>query len=184
MFAWYLWRAQLAQRAEPNAGHRAIAAAHGMTVTTQNIDNLHERAGSQDVVHLHGSLFAFRCTDCDTPYDGDIAFPSEPVESITPPECPMCGGLVRPGVVWFGEALPDDEWAEAERRMSTADALLIVGTSGVVYPAAGLPQIAHARGIPIVEVTPQPTDLSPLASVVVTATAAEALPRILAGRIG
>ena len=183
MFAWYLWRAQLAQRAEPNAGHRAIAAARGMTVTTQNIDNLHERAGSQDVVHLHGSLFAFRCTDCDTPYDEDIALPNEPVESITPPECPVCGGLVRPGVVWFGEALPDDEWAEAERRMSTADALLIVGTSGVVYPAAGLPQIAHARGIPIVEVTPQPTDLSPLASVVVTATAAESLPRILAGRI-
>lgn len=135
------------------------------------------------MVHLHGSLFSFRCTDCDTPYDEDIALPNEPVESITPPECPVCGGLVRPGVVWFGEALPDDEWAEAERRMSTADALLIVGTSGVVYPAAGLPQIAHARGIPIVEVTPQPTDLSPLASVVVTATAAEALPRILAGRI-
>ena len=85
MFAWYLWRAQLAQRAEPNAGHRAIAAARGMTVTTQNIDNLHERAGNQDVVHLHGSLFAFRCTECDTPYDEDIAFPTEPVESITPP---------------------------------------------------------------------------------------------------
>lgn len=183
MYAWYLWRAQLSQRAEPNAGHRAIAASRGMTVTTQNIDNLHERAGSEDVVHLHGSLFAFRCTDCDTPYEEPIALPEEPVERIAPPECPVCGGLVRPGVVWFGEALPQDEWAEAERRMKTADALLIVGTSGVVYPAAGLPLMAHAREIPIVEVTPQPTDLSHLADVVVPATAAEALPRILQGRI-
>ena len=183
MFAWYLWRAHLAQRAEPNAGHRALAAAQKVTVTTQNIDNLHERAGSEDVAHLHGSLFEFRCTDCATPYCEQIALPTRPVDKITPPECRECGGLIRPGVVWFGEPLPQNEWVEAERRMSTADALPIVGTSGVVYPAAGLPVTAYRRGIPIVEVSPQPTDLSQLASVVVTATAAEALPRILSGRI-
>ncbi|OFT74128.1 NAD-dependent protein deacylase [Corynebacterium sp. HMSC30G07] len=179
MFAWYLWRAHLAQQAQPNAGHLAIANCPKTTVTTQNIDNLHERAGSQNVVHLHGSLFDFRCTDCDEPYTAEIALPHEPVPTITPPTCPTCGGLIRPGVVWFGEALPEAEWHEAERRMRTADALLIVGTSGVVYPAAGLPLMAHAREIPIIEVTPMRTDLSHLATVVVEDTAANALPKLL-----
>lgn len=179
MFAWYLWRARLAQQAEPNAGHIAIARSPKTTVTTQNIDNLHERAGSEEVVHLNGSLFEFRCSLCDAPFPHPIPFPQEPVGEITPPACPVCGGPVRPGVVWFGEALPEDEWAEAERRMSTADALLIVGTSGVVYPAAGLPLMAHARDIPIIEVTPMRTDLSHLAEVVVEDTAASALPKLL-----
>ncbi|UIZ91470.1 NAD-dependent deacylase [Corynebacterium sp. CNCTC7651] len=179
MFAWYLWRAHLAQQAEPNAGHIAIANMAGATVTTQNIDNLHERAGSKNVVHLHGSLFDFRCSHCDTPYTAPIDIPNEQVPAITPPKCPVCGGAVRPGVVWFGEALPDDAFLEAERRMKTADAVLIVGTSGVVFPAAGLPLMAHAREIPIVEVTPMRTDLSPLATVVVEDTAAHALPLIL-----
>lgn len=182
MFAWYLWRAHLAQQAEPNAGHSAIAEAakrKRVTVTTQNIDNLHERAGSEDVVHLHGSLFQFRCAECDTPYQGEMEIPQEQVPAITPPGCPRCGGLIRPGVVWFGEALPEDEWAQAEERMKTADAVVIVGTSGVVFPAAGLPMMAHAREIPIIEVTPMRTDLSHLATVVVEDTAANALPKIL-----
>ena len=86
---------------------------------------------------------------------------------------------MRPGVVWFGEALPEAEWQEAERRMRTADAVLIVGTSGVVYPAAGLPLLAHANEIPIIEVTPMRTDLSHLAEVVIEDTAANALPKLL-----
>lgn len=179
MFAWYLWRARLAQQAEPNAGHIAIARSPKTTVTTQNIDNLHERAGSTEVVHLHGSLFEFRCSLCDVSYNHPIPFPEQPVAEITPPACPECGGPVRPGVVWFGEALPEAEWQEAERRMRTADAVLIVGTSGVVYPAAGLPLLAHAHGIPIIEVTPMRTDLSHLAEVVVEDTAANALPQLL-----
>ncbi len=179
MFAWYLWRARLAQRAEPNAGHVAIARSSKTTVTTQNIDNLHERGGSNNVVHLHGSLFEFRCSLCDEPYTGPVNLPEEPVAEITPPACSLCGGSVRPGVVWFGEALPEAEWKEAERRMRTADALVIVGTSGVVYPAAGLPLMAHARDIPIIEVTPMRTDLSHLADVVIEDTAAAALPTLL-----
>ena len=179
MFAWYLWRAQLVQQAQPNAGHIAIAKTPGTTVTTQNIDNLHERAGSTEVAHLHGSLFDFRCSLCSAAYTTPIDLPTEPVAKIHPPSCPACGGLIRPGVVWFGEALPQDEWAIAEQRMKTADAVLIVGTSGVVFPAAGLPLMAHAREIPIVEVTPLRTDLSPLATVVVEDTAADALPVIL-----
>lgn len=180
MFAWYLWRAQLAQRAQPNAGHVAIARTPGATVTTQNIDDLHERGGSKDVAHLHGSLFEFRCDRCEAPYSAEIEIPDQQVAKIHPPTCPACGrGLIRPGVVWFGEALPRREWAIAEERMLNADAVLIVGTSGVVFPAAGLPLMAHSRGIPIVEVTPMRTDLSQLAAVVVEDTAANALPLIM-----
>ena len=149
-------------------------------VTTQNIDDLHERGGSKDVAHLHGSLFEFRCDRCEAPYSAEIEIPDQQVAKIHPPTCPACGrGLIRPGVVWFGEALPRREWAIAEERMLNADAVLIVGTSGVVFPAAGLPLMAHSRGIPIVEVTPMRTDLSQLAAVVVEDTAANALPLIM-----
>ncbi|SES25703.1 NAD-dependent deacylase [Corynebacterium cystitidis] len=191
MWAWYLWRAHLVNQAEPNAGHRAIAdwgmrsgtrnGAHHdvkVTVTTQNIDNLHERAGSSDVAHLHGSLFHYRCSICSRPWKAPVELPDEPVERLTPPTCPLCGNLVRPGVVWFGEALPPREWEKAEQRMNEADLVVIVGTSGVVYPAAGLPVIAYQRGTPIIEVTPKRTDLSTIASVVVETTAAQGLPRI------
>ncbi|MEX3505325.1 NAD-dependent deacylase [Corynebacterium sp. LK2510] len=184
MYAWYLWRASLVNRAEPNAGHRALALWQRredkkVTITTQNIDNLHERAGSTNVVHLHGSLFEFRCAICSRPWRGEVDFPTEPVAEITPPECPLCGNLIRPGVVWFGEALPHREWEEAEARMATADAVVVVGTSGVVFPAAGLPLMAHELGTPIVEVTPQRTDLSSIAAAVVEDTAANALPNML-----
>lgn len=191
MWAWYLWRAQLASRAEPNAGHLAVAQwaeTKDVTVTTQNIDNLHERAASavsaqpqrNPVVHLHGSLFDFRCSICSRPYRGEIELPEEPVDKLSPPECPLCGNLVRPGVVWFGEPLPAQEWDEAERRMVEADLVVIVGTSGVVFPAAGLPLLAHELGTPIIEVTPQQTELSRIASVTVLDTAANALPALTA----
>lgn len=184
MWAWYLWRAHLASQAEPNAGHRAIATwaqrdGTTVTVTTQNIDNLHERAGSDNVVHLHGSLFDFRCSLCSRPYKGTIELPEEPVERLVPPTCPLCDNHIRPGVVWFGEPLPPQEWDEAERRMVEADLVVIVGTSGVVYPAAGLPVLAHQMGTPIIEVTPMRTELSPIATVTLESTAAEALPALI-----
>ena len=183
MLAWYLWRAVLCRRADANAGHRAIgqwAERGGVTVhvTTQNIDDLHERGGSKNVAHLHGSLFRYRCSICSKPARMP-ELPTEQIERATPPTCTLCGNPVRPGVVWFGEALPEAEWKEAERRMRTADALVIVGTSGVVYPAAGLPLMAHAREIPIIEVTPMRTELSHLADVVIEDTAANALPSLL-----
>ncbi|EFK55253.1 NAD-dependent deacylase [Corynebacterium genitalium ATCC 33030] len=197
MWAWYLWRARLASRAEPNAGHLAIAEwgrreGVRVTVTTQNIDNLHERAvlvnstpdgpnNPDDIVHLHGSLFEFRCSICSRPYKGEIELPEEPVEKLTPPSCPLCGNLVRPGVVWFGEPLPPKEWDEAERRMVEADLVVIVGTSGVVFPAAGLPLLAHELGTPIIEVTPMHTELSRISNVTLVDTAAKALPELLRG---
>ncbi|AHI18791.1 MAG: NAD-dependent deacylase [Corynebacterium casei] len=180
MWAWYLWRARLARRAVPHAGHEAIAKHSGkVTVTTQNIDDLHERAGSGEVAHLHGSLFAFRCSSCHTPYSREIELPESPTPRLAPPECEKCSGLIRPGVVWFGESLPQDQWEKAEEYMSAADAVVIVGTSGSVWPAAGLPTIAHRAKIPIIEVSPQRTDLSDLATVHITNKAVYSLPEIL-----
>lgn len=180
MWAWYLWRAHLAHKAHPHAGHEAIAQCPGkVTVTTQNIDDLHERAGSKDVAHLHGSLFAFRCSRCHTPYTADIALPTQPQERMTPPKCEVCQGLIRPGVVWFGESLPQDHWERAEENIRTADVVIIVGTSGSVWPAAGLPTLAHRQGTPIIEISPQHTELTDLATIRIDDTAANSLPAIL-----
>lgn len=187
MWAWYRWRAGRAAAAQPNAGHRAIAYWAGsdlvdqLHVSTQNIDDLHERAGSDDVTHLHGSLFDYRCTSCAIPWSDDRNYPSPAVARLTPPVCAVCGGPVRPGVVWFGEALPMADWDIAEQRMAEADLVVIVGTSGVVQPAASLPYGAYRRGVPILEITPQPTELSRLATFTWRDTAARALPALMKG---
>lgn len=187
MWAWYRWRAGVASRAEPNAGHKAISYWEGshtvehVHITTQNIDNLHECAGSTDVTHLHGSLFEYRCTDCALPWEDDKNYPVEPIERLAPPQCEKCGGLIRPGVVWFGESLPVEEWDIAEQRIAEADLMVIVGTSGIVHPAASLPQLAKQRGIPIVEISPARTELSNLADFTWMSTAAQALPALMRG---
>ena len=187
MWAWYRWRAGRAAAAHPNAGHRAIAYWAGsdlvehLHVTTQNIDDLHERSGSTDVTHLHGSLFAYRCTACGTSWPDDRDSPAAAVARMRPPACPVCAAPIRPGVVWFGEALPVQDWDIAEQRMAEADLVLIVGTSGVVQPAASLPYGAYRRGIPILEISPQPTELSRLATFTWRATAAQALPELMKG---
>lgn len=185
MWAWYLWRARLALEAEPNPGHRALgdwselAGVDEVHVTTQNIDNLHERGGADDVAHLHGSLFDFHCTICSRPWRGEVEYPAEPVERLRPPECPLCGNLIRPGVVWFGEALPQREWQVAEEKMRRADLVVVVGTSGVVYPAASLPMLAYRQGTPVLEVSPAATELSGLSTVSWRSTAAAALPALV-----
>lgn len=186
MWAWYLWRASVCLGAEPNAGHRALAdwadlPGASVGVTTQNIDDLHERAGARDVVHLHGSLFDYRCTICSRPWRGEVDYPAEPVARQTPPACPLCKNLVRPGVVWFGENLPQDEWERAEARMAAADLVVIVGTSGVVQPAAGLPALAKQWGAKLLEISPEETELSQIADVSWRSTAARGLPEIVLG---
>ena len=181
VWAWYLWRHHLVGSVEPNAGHRAVAdwQQHAdVRVITQNIDDLHERAGSRDVAHLHGSLFDFRCSRCGKPYGGEIPAMPEPVAALEPPLC-LCGGSIRPGVVWFGEGLPEEPWEQAVDAVATADVLVVVGTSGIVYPAAGLPSAALAKGIPVIEVNPDNTPLSSSATATVRDTAARALPGLL-----
>jgi len=181
VWAWYLWRHYMMGAVDPNPGHLAVAAWEDyaeVQVVTQNVDNLHERAGSNRVYHLHGSLFEFRCDRCGSPYTGELPAMPEPVEVIDPPRC-SCGGLIRPNVVWFGEGLPDDAWDLSVQAVAKADVVIVVGTSSVVYPAAGLPEAALANGIPVVEVNPQPTPLSEAATAVVRETSAVALPQLL-----
>ena len=180
-WAWYRWREHLVSGAQPNAGHLAVARAadhREVVVATQNVDDLHERAGSPTVHHLHGSLFAHRCDTCGEPVRVD-APPVELVERLAPPRCPHCDGRARPGVVWFGETLPSGPWDAAVTAIENASAVLVVGTSGLVHPAASLPDLAAAAGTPVVEVNPGPSGLGGSVSVHVRATAGEAVPALL-----
>ncbi|MGZ8178914.1 SIR2 family NAD-dependent protein deacylase [Williamsia sp. SKLECPSW1] len=179
VWAWYQRRRAMVGSVAPNAGHRALAewaSAADIRVVTQNVDDLHERAGSTDVVHVHGSLFACRCDTCGRAHEVEAREPDG--ERVDPPACD-CGGRVRPGVVWFGEMLPQNAFAEASARAQACEVFLLVGTSGVVYPAAGLPHIARGAGATIIEINPQETDLSDACDITVRSTAAVALPEIV-----
>ena len=181
VWAWYLWRHHLVKEVAPNDGHRAVAAWQDyaeVTVVTQNVDDLHERAGSKTVHHLHGSLAEFWCDTCGSRYHGPLPDMAEPVLEKTPPSC-ECGGLIRPGIVWFGEQLPDEPWQAAVAAVASADIVVVVGTSGIVYPAAGLPEIALARGAVVIEVNPEPTPLSESATASIRESAGTALPALL-----
>lgn len=185
VWGWYRWRAESVARSEPNAGHLALARwqkrAH-VDIATQNVDDLHERAGATVLSHVHGSLFQPYCSDCETPaqLDASANAPDQAEQRVPPPECPVCGGLIRPGTVWFGEALPADAWMAAERAVRAADLVVVVGTSGVVYPFAGLPAIARSAGAKVVEINPVETEVSDMADHRWRTTAAQALPALVA----
>jgi len=146
---WYASRREAIRAAEPNDGHRALvdlaACVERFTLVTQNIDGLHQRAGSRDVIELHGNILRSRCSQ-----EGVVV--EEPTDGERPPACPRCGALLRPDVVWFGEILPLDALAAAQEAAATCDVLLSVGTSNLVVPAASLPWIAAARGATVVVV--------------------------------
>jgi NAD-dependent protein deacetylase/lipoamidase len=188
VWGWYEWRRARVRRAQPNPGHLATAAIEGLipgsVVITQNVDDLHERAGSRAPVHLHGSLFAPRCVAeaahpaafSDT--GGEAADPGEGGR-MSPPRCARCGALVRPGVVWFGEALPEAALAAAIEAAAACDVLLTVGTSGVVYPAAEIPRIAARCGAAVVQINPRPTPLDKICAVNLRGSAAQVLPALV-----
>lgn len=177
VWGWYEWRRMQVMQTQPHAGHALLARweAEGRlaAVVTQNVDDLHERAGSRHVIHVHGSLFAPRCFDCGAPRSLGQEPPQEPEggRRLAPPTCTACGGRVRPGVVWFSEALPPDAWAAAEAEVEEADLLVVLGTSGLVYPAAGLPGQGRRAGSWVVQVNPQPTALDEVAHVNLRLTA-------------
>lgn len=184
VWAWHLWLAGLVRRSQPNPGHVALAqwaAQDGMDlrIITQNIDDLHERAGSAVLAHLHGNLFAFRCADCETPHDASVEFPDEPQARRTPPACSGCGGYIRPEVVWFGEVLPHQDVQDSIDAMLSSDLVLVVGTSGIVQPAASLPDIARGHGTTVVEINPAPTRLSERVDHCWRAPAGQALPALV-----
>lgn len=168
VWGWYRWRAAQARRVAPHAGHRAIAAleARGATVdvVTQNVDDLHERAGSSRVAHLHGRLLRSRCAGCGATASPDpiLAPYDAPDEGRreAPPVCAHCGGAFRPDVVWFGEPLPEDAWAAGVEAVHACDRAVVVGTSGLVQPAASLPSLARALGKPVLEINPVPSALT------------------------
>lgn len=176
VWEWYAWRRSLVAAAEPNAGHLALAKleqrSSALLLVTQNVDGLHRRAGSHRVVELHGDLWTTRCVQCGSESrEADLG--------ELPPRCLKCGGLLRPGVVWFGEPLPSEAVTTAFAAASKADVVLVVGTSGVVYPAAQLPIVAQERGAYVVEVNVERTPLTSRADAVFIGPATEILPRLV-----
>jgi len=178
VWRWYKWRQELIYAADPNPAHLALAELERLgvlkAVITQNVDGLHRKAGSRRVVELHGNIWRVRCTSCGR------EFPVEKPVGEIPPRCPICGGLLRPAVVWFGEPLPRGAWGEALSLASSADFMLVVGTSGAVYPAAHIPRIAKRNGAVIAVVDPGETALDDIADFKIRGKAAEILPRLVA----
>ncbi len=178
--AWYRHRRRILHEARPNAGHEALAALERMTpdflLITQNVDGLHQRAGSERVAELHGSLAQQRCMACGR--DAPGALLDEAEGALV--RCPACGGLIRPGVVWFGEALPAAPWARAAEAAGAAEVFLSVGTSAVVYPAAGLPALALRSGAYVAEINTEPSAIAGGLSEVVLGPSATVLPALVA----
>lgn len=191
VWTWYRWRQSLIQAVDPNPGHLALArwqqalaeAGGRLSISTQNVDDLHERAGAEVLAHLHGSIAAHRCTGCGTPaqlpapdWDGFEVAP----QAEEPPSCEHCAdGLIRPDIVWFGEMLPMDAFDATMEAIRAADLVLVVGTSGIVQPAAGLPLLALERGTPLVEVNPEETELSETMDFVLRGPSGRILPALL-----
>jgi NAD-dependent deacetylase len=186
VWGWYEWRRAAVLRAHPNAGHRAIAAMAGRVpefrLVTQNVDDLHERGGSRDVLHLHGEIARPRCEVCGISH----VLPSErPAVSpagarLEPPRCESCGGRIRPGVVWFGEPLPSAPWARAREAARRCEVFLVCGTSSLVQPAASLTGMAIAAGAATIQVNPHRTEVDDSVRFILRGTAATVLPQLVA----
>ena len=174
---WYAWRREAVKAVRPNPGHYALVEFEkrlpNFTLITQNVDGLHRMAGNQNVLELHGNIQRVRCADCYTfteVWDDD----SEAV-----PRCGECGGLLRPDVVWFGEALPRDQLEAAIEAARMCDIFFSIGTSGVVQPAASLAYAAHNRGAVVVEINAEPTPLTSKADYALHGKSGEILPRVV-----
>ncbi len=177
VWEWYDWRRGLIAQAHPNAGHAALAEierrAKRFTLITQNVDGLHDRAGSRQVLKIHGDIWTLRCPAC-----GRERHDPRPSIPDLPPRC-ECGALERPGVVWFGEALPPDVWQGAEQAAREAQVFLVIGTAAVVYPAAGLVGLAKSAGAKVVEINVAETPVSATVDSSLRGKAAEILPQLV-----
>jgi len=177
VWEWYLWRRSIIAKAAPNPGHLALVRLEArkpeFLLITQNVDGLHERAGSRRLVKLHGDIWEVRCMQCGRQErDERLELPE------LPPRC-SCGGSLRPAVVWFGEDLPENAWNEAVRAVHSAQLLLVVGTSAVVYPAASLIPMARTSGARIIEVNLEETPYSPAVDCALRGRAGELLPQLI-----
>ncbi|AHL22256.1 NAD-dependent protein deacetylase [Thermococcus nautili] len=184
VWEFYRWRMRKILDAKPNPAHYALAELERMgllrAVITQNVDDLHREAGTRNLIELHGNIFRVRCTSCD--YRENLKESGrvyEFVDSKDLPRCPRCGSLLRPDVVWFGEALPRDALEEAFRLAEKADVVIVVGTSGVVYPAAYIPYIVKEHGGRVIEVNVERSGITPIADVFLRGKAGEVLPKLV-----
>jgi NAD-dependent deacetylase len=177
VWEWYEWRRELVRKAEPNPGHYALAELAArvprLTLVTQNVDGLHQRAGNRDVLEYHGNLLRDRCT-----VEQVVAERSGDSRDGLP-RCRACGGLLRPDVVWFGEAIPTGPMVAAAQAALGCDVFLSIGTSSLVYPAAGLAAAALEAGATVIEINPNRTDLSTEADIVLGGPSGVLLPRLL-----
>lgn len=178
VWEWYAYRKKLIAQVKPNPGHYALAEMEKLfrefAVITQNIDNLHRRAGSTRVYELHGNIERNYCIKCGRRYRND-----ELASTASAPRCVDCSGLIRPDVVWFGELLPADQWELADRASQNVDVFLSIGTSAIVYPAASLPLAAKESGAYLVEINAEVTPLSDIAQESLIGKAGEILPRLV-----
>lgn len=174
---WYAWRREAIKGVRPNPGHYALVEMErrlpAFTLITQNVDGLHRLAGSRRVLELHGNILRVRCSECGT--FGDDG--QEEAEQV--PHCRLCGGLLRPDVVWFGEALPRAELEQAVEAARGCELFLSIGTSGVVQPAASLAYAAHNRGAVLAELNPEATPLTPKVDFFLQGKSGEILPALL-----
>lgn len=177
VWEWFDYRRGMLLDIKPNPGHRALAEWESrfedFTLITQNIDDLHRNAGSLNILELHGNIWRARCLRCASVFEAREC----PIEDA--PRCLACNGPARPDVVLFGEMLPEGAFERAEEAASRSDLFFVIGTSAVVYPAAGLPVIAKQSGAKIIEVNPEMTDISFMADVTVLGKAGEVLPQFL-----
>lgn len=182
VWSWYQWRRQLVHDKAPNPAHLALAewqqnTNQQLTFITQNVDDLHEQAGSQ-VTHLHGHLWRNRCHQCNASYQGPDADKQGQLFDDKLITCLHCKGYIRPDIVWFGEALPVEAWQIAEKAAAGCEVFISIGTSSLVYPAAGLAQLAKQNGAKIIEINPDPTP-NTVVDITLAAKAGEALPLLI-----
>lgn len=180
VWEWYQYRRQILDKSMPNPGHYTISKLQeslpDLTIVTQNVDRLHQKAGANKVIELHGNIITNRCFKCSKAYNKGINLQDSSI-----PKCEFCGGNIRPDVVWFGEMLPQDELLEAQQKSEICDIIFSIGTSGEVYPAAELPVLAKEAGAYFVEINPTKTALSDFADECITGKSGEVLPKLLEG---
>lgn len=197
VWSWYQWRRELVQDKAPNSAHRALAkwqqglasknlaSKQRLTLITQNVDDLHEQAGSE-AIHLHGHLWRNRCSQCDSVFVESSANNEETKNAVDKIKrfsdeliaCPQCGGYIRPDIVWFGESLPVEAWQQAEEAAANCEVFISIGTSSLVYPAAGLAQLAKQNGAKIIEINPNPTP-STVVDITLAAKAGAVMPLLV-----
>ena len=176
VWEWYQWRREKIRGCVPNAGHLALAAIErgkpDFLLVTQNVDGLHRAAGSRRLVEIHGNIWIVRCAACGREREDRGVF------ETLPPRCGPCGGMLRPGVVWFGEMLPRDAAEAAEEMLGRCEVLIVAGTSALVAPASGYAAAAKRRGARVIEVNPDETPISGLCDAAFRGCSAEVLPAL------